>query len=183
MAKNGLNDRRNSHFITRDLLAYNFWNRKRMSAAKTLKAYWVNKKAQANGDHEVHEAGCPYLPLERVFLGDFYSCYDAIKVARKVYKQVDGCYHCSNPCHKSWFRYRPFGRLKLVILYNRFEKTQIRIQMNHLDMLRRTDSTLRVGFRMEDFLIEYIVDNFVRWLTKLNYGQNRKAGLFLLQVI
>ena len=27
--------------------------------------YYVNNKAQSNGDHEVHKAGCPYLLLIR----------------------------------------------------------------------------------------------------------------------
>lgn len=63
--------------------------------------YYVNKNAQSNGDHEVHKAGCQYLPLEhnRIFLGTFLSCRDAVREARTHYPQVNGCYHCSYQCH------------------------------------------------------------------------------------
>ena len=65
--------------------------------------YYVNKNAQANGDHEVHESGCSYLPnLEhRKFLGSFTNCKDAVTEAEKTYNQVNGCYYCSNACHTS----------------------------------------------------------------------------------
>ena len=38
-----------------------------------MPVYYVNKKAQDNGDHEVHEAGCSYMPEDenRKFLGSF----------------------------------------------------------------------------------------------------------------
>lgn len=29
-----------------------------------MSKYYVNKKAQANGDHEVHKESCVYLPQE-----------------------------------------------------------------------------------------------------------------------
>ena len=36
--------------------------------------YWVNDRAQNNGDHEVHKDGCPYLPLifSKTYLGYFF---------------------------------------------------------------------------------------------------------------
>ena len=63
--------------------------------------YYVNKNAQANGDHEVHESGCSYLPAaeNRVYLGDFSNCRDAVAEARRHYRQSNGCYHCSRACH------------------------------------------------------------------------------------
>ena len=59
--------------------------------------YYVNKNAQANGDHEVHESGCSYLPAaeNRIYLGDFSNCRDAVAEARRHYRQSNGCYHCS----------------------------------------------------------------------------------------
>jgi len=65
--------------------------------------YYVNKNAQANGDHEVHREGCSYLPLEtnRIYLGQFDSCSGAVREARNHYTQVNGCYYCSNACHTS----------------------------------------------------------------------------------
>ncbi len=35
--------------------------------------HYVNKNAQSNGDHEVHAAGCSFMPASesRIYLGDF----------------------------------------------------------------------------------------------------------------
>ncbi len=66
------------------------------------KNYYVNEKAQNNGDHEVHEESCKYMPsLEnRRYLGVFESCQDAVLAAKIYYKNTaNGCYYCSNVCH------------------------------------------------------------------------------------
>jgi len=65
--------------------------------------YYVNKNAQSNGDHEVHTTGCSYMPNNenRIYLGDFSRCSQAISEARKHYSQVNGCYYCSRDCHTS----------------------------------------------------------------------------------
>ncbi|RLD59582.1 MAG: hypothetical protein DRJ01_11100 [Bacteroidetes bacterium] len=63
--------------------------------------YYVNKNSQANGDHEVHKEGCSYMPdvSNRIFLGNFLSCKDAVEEAKKHYSKSNGCYYCSNECH------------------------------------------------------------------------------------
>lgn len=63
--------------------------------------YYVNKNAQANGDHEVHETGCSYMPARknRIYLGDFASCHPAVRKAGEHFDQVDGCYFCAEECH------------------------------------------------------------------------------------
>ena len=65
--------------------------------------YYVNKNEQSNGDHEVHTTGCSWLPKteNRIYLGDFWSCFSALTEARKYYLKVNGCYYCSNACHTS----------------------------------------------------------------------------------
>ena len=65
--------------------------------------YYVNKNAQSNGDHEVHTSGCSFMPDEanRLYLGDFSNCRDAVREAKKTYPQSNGCYYCSNACHTS----------------------------------------------------------------------------------
>lgn len=65
--------------------------------------YYVNREAQPNGDHEVHEQGCIYLPSEpnRQYLGEFPSCQPAMAIARLYFPQSDGCYFCCRPCHTS----------------------------------------------------------------------------------
>ena len=68
-----------------------------------MAAYYVNKNAQANGDHEVHKSGCSYMPNteNRKYLGDFSNCHDAVREAKKTYPTADGCAYCSPECHTS----------------------------------------------------------------------------------
>ena len=65
--------------------------------------YYVNRNAQANGDHEVHTTICSYLPSpeNRCYLGYFSSCADAVKEAKKMYSQSNGCFYCCGVCHTS----------------------------------------------------------------------------------
>lgn len=65
--------------------------------------YYVNKQAQANGDHEVHKSGCSRMPAaeNRLHLGAFSNCRDAVRKAKTIYSQSDGCYYCCNECHTS----------------------------------------------------------------------------------
>lgn len=67
-----------------------------------MKYYYVNRMKQSNGDHEVHESTCSYLPSieNREALGYFNDCKEAVKKAKEKYAQSDGCYFCSNACHK-----------------------------------------------------------------------------------
>jgi len=68
-----------------------------------MPAYYVNKVAQPNGDHEVHTDGCPY-PAEvqnRLQLGNHINCHSAVRDAKLYYSAANGCYYCSNPCHTS----------------------------------------------------------------------------------
>ena len=63
--------------------------------------YYVNKNAQATGEHEVHASGCKYLPSEenRIYLGFFTNSRDAIREAEKYYSNVDGCFFCCPESH------------------------------------------------------------------------------------
>jgi len=66
--------------------------------------YYLNEKADFNNNHEVHTKDCKYLPAieNRIYLGYFSSCKDAVKVAKekKVLWKIDGCFFCSRPCHR-----------------------------------------------------------------------------------
>lgn len=68
-----------------------------------MASYYVNKNAQSNGDHEVHTSGCIFFPEagNALYLGEFSSCYDAVREAKKFYSQADGCMYCCPACHKS----------------------------------------------------------------------------------
>ena len=63
--------------------------------------YYVHTETDDDGDHEVHTADCHGLPKpsHRKFLGSFTDCEDAVKEAKKHYKKVNGCQHCSEKCH------------------------------------------------------------------------------------
>lgn len=63
--------------------------------------YYVNKNAQANGDHEVHTTGCSFMPDKdnRIYLGDFATCAPAVREAKSYYPQCNGCYYCARACH------------------------------------------------------------------------------------
>lgn len=66
------------------------------------KRYYKNKNAQANGDHEVHEEGCLWMPSEenRLYLGLFEDCRDAVKKAKQIDPSADGCKHCCPKAHE-----------------------------------------------------------------------------------
>lgn len=68
-----------------------------------MASYYVNKRVQPNGDHEVHRSDCRYLPsIENgEYLGEFSNCKDAVIEAKKRYHRSNGCYTCSRECHTS----------------------------------------------------------------------------------
>lgn len=63
--------------------------------------YYVHTLEQSNGDHEVHKEGCQWMPSaeNRKYLGDFTTCAEAVKEAKKTYSQSNGCATCSSACH------------------------------------------------------------------------------------
>ena len=69
--------------------------------------YVINKNAQANGDHEVHNItnGCNYLPNHenQIDLGYHNSCHEAVAHAKRKWPdyRINGCYYCCNACHTS----------------------------------------------------------------------------------
>jgi hypothetical protein len=66
--------------------------------------FYVNKNAQSDGYHEVHDDGvkCPHPPdkANRVEIGSFLTCTAALQSVRAANPALrfDGCYHCTN-CH------------------------------------------------------------------------------------
>lgn len=66
--------------------------------------YYFNKNTDDKGRHEVHTSDCSYLPSEanREYIGNYLNCSEAIKAAkiRNIFKDFDGCYWCSKPCHR-----------------------------------------------------------------------------------
>ena len=67
-----------------------------------MKKYYVNRNPQSSGEHEVHVENCNYLRIatSKIDLGYHSNCMNAILKARQYFSNVDGCYYCSNLCHK-----------------------------------------------------------------------------------
>jgi hypothetical protein len=64
--------------------------------------YWVNDNAQSgSNDHEVHKDGCSWLALieSKTYLGDYPTCQVAVKKAKTIYRDSNGCIYCSPTCH------------------------------------------------------------------------------------
>ena len=64
--------------------------------------YYVDKDVQKLGEHTIHQGICNYLPAteNRIYLGDFKSCLQALEIAKTIYKKIDGCHYCSLICHR-----------------------------------------------------------------------------------
>ena len=67
--------------------------------------FCVNDNVQSNGDHEVHDLtegarlGCLPQSWNQTSLGWHPDCTSAVRQARNVYTQVNGCYYCATSCH------------------------------------------------------------------------------------
>lgn len=68
-----------------------------------MPTYCVNKDAQSNGDHEVHDVTankwCLPALRNRQDLGYHGSCSSAVQAAKAYFIQVNGCRWCASPCH------------------------------------------------------------------------------------
>jgi hypothetical protein len=64
--------------------------------------YLVNDRAQPTGEHEVHETICSHLPdsSNRRPLGWHADCHSAVRAARQIYANSDGCAFCCPACHR-----------------------------------------------------------------------------------
>lgn len=63
--------------------------------------HYVNNARQANGDHEVHVAGCRWLKRAQSVgdLGDHLACFTAVRAARQIHPTANGCAYCARACH------------------------------------------------------------------------------------
>ena len=68
-----------------------------MKAAGQIKvAYYVDRVAKGKGGHIVHRTGCWQPPVveNRLYLGVFSNCRDAVRKAKEYYPKSNGCAHC-----------------------------------------------------------------------------------------
>jgi hypothetical protein len=68
-----------------------------------MNKYYVHKKEDEQGDHEVHKSDCSYIDIVEnfIYLGSFENCDKAVQAARRHYSQVNGCIRCSEECNTS----------------------------------------------------------------------------------
>ena len=65
-----------------------------------MERYYVNKAPQWNGDHEIHKERCTFLSVYRELVGEFESCFEAVKEAKENhFVRSNGCLHCCRECH------------------------------------------------------------------------------------
>lgn len=62
-----------------------------------MASYFVNKQPNQDGAHEVHCEGCSNLPdmEDRIFLGKFLNCNDAVLIAQRIFDRASCCAHCA----------------------------------------------------------------------------------------
>ncbi len=60
------------------------------------KKYYVHNRQQDGSgyNHEVHKEGCPWMPYNAEYLGEFDSAEDALREAKKKFSDADGCARC-----------------------------------------------------------------------------------------
>jgi len=63
----------------------------------------MNRKADKENDHEVHETTCSHgpKPENQIDLGWHATCHGAVAKAKLLDPQADGCFYCSPACHTS----------------------------------------------------------------------------------
>ncbi len=67
----------------------------KQTSNKALKKYFLNKRAQTNGEHEMHVEGCKWTPkADPIYLGAFETEEEALVVAKYFYPSANGCCHC-----------------------------------------------------------------------------------------
>lgn len=66
-----------------------------------MKRYYVHKDIDIQGQHEVHSEDCAWLPNDRLYLGYFTDGKDAVKKAKEIYSNSDGCFYCCKEAHTS----------------------------------------------------------------------------------
>lgn len=64
--------------------------------------FYINKKPQQNGEHELHTGTCVFLPHEtrRIDIGEYFCCNTAVEVSKNYFKKVNSCYFCLRLYHE-----------------------------------------------------------------------------------
>ena len=63
--------------------------------------YYSNNTLQDNGDHDVHEDTCLFVPLIKTNVGIHEICVPAVAKVNIFFPTADGYAACSPLCHTS----------------------------------------------------------------------------------
>ncbi len=63
--------------------------------------YFVDNRPQPDGAHEVHAVGCKRMANDKQYLGDYFSCEQAVLEARQTFWQTASCVRCMEPLSAS----------------------------------------------------------------------------------
>jgi len=78
-------------------------NEQQATDNEPMNKYYLNKRAQANGQHEVHKEGCLFFPNPEhaLYLGVYTSCHEAVAEAKRKFNELsNGCYTCARECNE-----------------------------------------------------------------------------------
>ena len=69
-----------------------------------MKRYYLNIVPEKNGDNELHDEFCLYVPIiiNAKYIGDFSDPKKALDEALKSHPNANGCKHC---CSSSYIEY------------------------------------------------------------------------------
>ena len=56
--------------------------------------YFIDNRAQPDGARELHAVGCKRMPTDKQYLGDYFTCQQAVIEARKECWHVASCLRC-----------------------------------------------------------------------------------------
>jgi hypothetical protein len=78
-----------------------------------MQKYYLNKKPLLDGSYSVHKEGCPFIADtdQRIYLGKFNSCLEAVRTARVICTPSDGCYFCCMSCSEINIQMQQGGRV------------------------------------------------------------------------
>ena len=67
-----------------------------------MRIYYINKKEQSEGFHDIHTSDCTYLPDAeyKQYLGVFTHCKHALQGAKTLFTKVNGCPYCIKECYR-----------------------------------------------------------------------------------
>lgn len=65
-----------------------------------MKKFYVSDNPDETGMHQIHDEDCIHLPpiFYRKYLGRFDISFEAMETARRYFKRVKGCQHCTSEC-------------------------------------------------------------------------------------